>query len=676
MNAKDKVTAIKGVGPKKSDLLSKLGIYTVEDLFLHYPRNYEDRRTVTPVCDMKDGMKALVRARVTHMRKNGFGRNQNVYLTCEDETGTFEALFFHAGFIANTVRFGEYYDFYGTCENNGRRRMLHPSFRPADDRNRGIIPVYPLTKGISNSEMINLQRRISEDGVYIEDYLPEDVRRRNNLCDIRYALSNVHFPEDRRKLSEARYRIVFDELLIVQLGILMMKAGRNPDGRAISFSSSVDEGEYIDSLPYALTNAQRRTVSEIMDDMESSTVMNRLVQGDVGSGKTAVAQIAMYKAVKSGYQAVLMAPTEILARQHFEDIRKSFEPFGIRCGFLGGRMKAAERKECIKEVQDGSVDVLIGTHAVISDDVVFSRLGLVITDEQHRFGVNQRALLGKKGEHPDRLVMTATPIPRTLAVVIYGDLDISIIDELPKGRKPVATEALDEKERDRAYDYLECELKNGRQGYVVTPLIEENEETSLKSVDEVYRELRDRFSGFEVEMLHGEMKPQLKDEIMERFRLGEIQVLVSTVVIEVGINVPNATVMVIENAERFGLAQLHQLRGRVGRGALRSKCFVITGGKSETARERADIMEKSNDGFYIAEQDLKLRGPGDIFGIRQHGLPDMKMADMARHVKVLKKAGDEARYLINNYEYFCSSECDMLRNKVSDMFGQDMTFNL
>ena len=404
--------------------------------------------------------------------------------------------------------------------------------------------------------------------------------------------------------------------------------------------------------------------------------MNRLVQGDVGSGKTAVAQIAMYKAVKSGYQAVLMAPTEILARQHFEDIRKSFEPFGIRCGFLGGRMKAAERKECIKEVQNGSVDVLIGTHAVISDDVVFSRLGLVITDEQHRFGVNQRALLGKKGEHPDRLVMTATPIPRTLAVVIYGDLDISIIDELPKGRKPVATEALDEKERDRAYDYLECELKNGRQGYVVTPLIEENEETSLKSVDEVYRELRDRFSGFEVEMLHGEMKPQLKDEIMERFRLGEIQVLVSTVVIEVGINVPNATVMVIENAERFGLAQLHQLRGRVGRGALRSRCFVITGGKSETARERADIMEKSNDGFYIAEQDLRLRGPGDLFGIRQHGLPDMKMADMARHVKVLKKAGDEARYLINNYEYFCSSECDMLRNKVSDMFGQDMTFNL
>lgn len=676
MNAKDKVTAIKGVGPKKSDLLSRLGIDTVEDLIHHYPRDYEDRRTLTPVCEMKDGMKALVRARVTHMRKNGFGKNQNVYLTCEDETGTFEALFFHAGYIVNTVRYGEYYDFYGVCENNGRRRMIHPSFRPSDDRNRGIIPVYPLTKGISNSEMINLQRRISEDGVYVQDYLPEDVRKRNNICDIFYALRNVHFPEDKTKLSEARYRIVFDELLMVQLGILMMKAGRNPDCTAVSFSSSVDEGEYIDSLPYELTNAQRRAVSEIMDDMESGTVMNRLVQGDVGSGKTAVAQIAMFKAVKSGYQAVLMAPTEILARQHFEDIRRSFEPFRIRCGFLGGKMKVTERKECIREVEEGSVDVLIGTHAVISENVVFNRLGLVITDEQHRFGVNQRALLGRKGEHPDRLVMTATPIPRTLAVVIYGDLDISVIDELPKGRKPIVTEALDEKERDRAYDYLECELGKGRQGYVVTPLIEENEDMSLKSVDEVYRELEKRLSGYKVGMIHGEMKPQVKDEIMERFRLGQIQVLVSTVVIEVGINVPNATVMVIENAERFGLAQLHQLRGRVGRGSHQSNCFIITGGKSETARERAEIMEKSNDGFYIAEQDLRLRGPGDIFGTRQHGLPDMRMADMARHTKVLKKAGDEARYLINHYEYFCSSECEMLRDKVSEMFGQEMTFNL
>lgn len=677
MNAKDSITVLPGIGPKKAQLLGGMGIETVEDLYLLYPRTYEDRRDITPVSEMEHGKKCLVRARVRQIRRNGFGKNQNVYMTCEDDSGSFEAIFFHSPYIVSSVKTGSLYDFYGTCDTGyGKVRMMHPQFHPADDSKRGIIPVYPLTKGISGREMIKYQKIVSEAENCITDYLPEQVRERNNICGLEYAIKNIHFPESRQKLAEARYRIVFDELLTVQLGIAMMRAGRSISEKAVVFSEAADEGEYIDSMPYNLTNAQRRAVSDIIEDMESDSVMNRLLQGDVGSGKTAVAEIALFKAAKSGYQAVMMAPTEILARQHYEGIKESFDRFGINTVFLGGKLKESEKREVLAQLKDGSADVLIGTHAVISDSVEFKNLGLVITDEQHRFGVNQRALLGSKGEHPDRIVMTATPIPRTLAVVLYGDLDISVIDELPAGRKPVKTTALTTQQREQAYSFLEEELKKGRQGYVVTPIIEDNEQMDVLSVTAAFDMLSERFPGYTVRMLHGEMKSQEKDDIFREFREGNIDILVSTVVIEVGINVPNATVMIIENAERFGLAQLHQLRGRVGRGSHSSTCFIITGGGSETAAERAAIMEKSNDGFYIAEEDLKLRGPGDIFGTRQHGIPDMKMADMARHGDILRKAGKEAALLIGNYDYFMSSECDALRERISKTFGQDMTFNL
>ena len=676
MKGKDSVTAISGIGPKKAELLENLRIRTVEDLYLHYPRDYEDRREITPVCRMNEERKILVRARVRNIRSSGYGRNQNVYLICEDNTGSFEALFFHAGFIRNTVKIGMEYDFFGYADmKRNVPRMIHPEFSPSNDENRGIIPIYPLTKGISNNEMRKWQKKLLDEVEY-EEYLPQRIIERNNLCSLSYALSNVHFPEERQKLAEAKYRIVFDELLTMQLGIMLMKSRYSGKSGGIMFSPSVDEGEYIDKMPYQLTRAQKKAVEEIIEDMESPAVMNRLLQGDVGSGKTAVAEIALFKAVKSGYQAVLMAPTEILAVQHYEGIKKSFSAFGIEVGFLGGKIKTSERKNTLEGIENGTIGVVIGTHAVISETVHFKNLGLVITDEQHRFGVNQRTLLGNKGEHPDRLVMTATPIPRTLAVVLYGDLDVSVIDELPAGRLPVKTKALDGKKRNEAYDILRTELEKGHQAYVVTPLIDENEDMDILSVNEVYTELKEKFSDFQVAMLHGEMKSSEKDEIMTAFYENRIQLLVSTVVIEVGINVPNATVMVIENAERFGLAQLHQLRGRVGRGKDQSQCILITEGKSEVARERAAIMEKSNDGFYIAEEDLKLRGPGEIFGTRQHGLPDLRMADLVRHVKVLKAAGDEAKRIASEDPLLETDENRPIMEKITNIFGDNITFNL
>lgn len=676
MKSTDNITKIPGIGPKKAEALQKLGIRTVEDMYLHFPRDYEDRRELTSVADMKEGKKLLVRAKVLSIKSVGYSRRgTTVSLLLEDRTGTFEAVFFNAPYIKNSVFKGKSYDFYGNATLQNGRKMIHPRFQPSSDDNRGIIPVYPLTKGISNNEMIKFQKSIMENLEDMDDYLTEDIRKRNNLCDLRYALENVHFPTERNLLAEGKYRIVFDEMLIMQLGILMLRSGRSHSGSVI-FSQNVDEGKYIDSMPYELTNAQRRAVDEIISDMESDHSMNRLLQGDVGSGKTAIAEIAMYKACESGYQAALMAPTEILARQHYEHISKAFKPFGIKACFLGGKMKQSEKNTCIEGIKNGDIKIIIGTHAVISKDVEFSNLGLVITDEQHRFGVNQRTLLGKKGENPNKLLMTATPIPRTLAVVIYGDLDISVIDELPKGRLPVITKAFDEKSRNKAYDVLKRELSEGRQGYVVTPLIEENKELGLKSVFEVYDELKKKYKDYRVEMLHGEMKTSEKDEIMEQFRQNKINLLVSTVVIEVGINVPNATVMIIENAERFGLAQLHQLRGRVGRGKHRSYCMLISAKSTETSAKRAEIMETSNDGFYIAEEDLKLRGPGEIFGTRQHGLPDFKMADMVKHINVLKKAGKEAVRLEQSNDYYESDEYEALRRRVKAFFGDDITLNI
>lgn len=679
MDLKESVTSLKGVGPKKAEALKKLGISTMEDLVFFLPRSYEDRRNRVDISDAAEDQNSVVTGEVKLVVNDRYrgGRKQMLRLLVEDGTGSMEVVFFNAKYLQHSFRTGRKYTFFGKVTRNfGKMQMIHPEFSDADGMEDGILPVYPLTKGISQREMRTWQKSLKKIYAMAEDILSSEAVERNRLCSLSYALENVHFPQEKQKLLEAKYRLIFDELLILQTGLFMARQNVTDGRNGIAFSPEADTGRYIESLPYPLTGAQQRCVEEIERDLESSTAMNRLVQGDVGCGKTAVAEIAMYKAVKSGYQAVLMAPTEILAAQHFDGISRAFEAHGIRTAFLTGSLKAAQKREVLEQIATGEAQVIIGTHAVIQPDVDFSRLGLVITDEQHRFGVRQRVKLREKGENPNVLVMTATPIPRTLSVILYGDLDVSIIDELPPGRQQTVTRCLKSEKRGECYDFVEQQLKQGRQAYVVTPLIEESETLDAKSAEQVAAELKKRFRGYSVELIHGAMSQDEKDRIMESFSRGETDVLVATVVIEVGINVPNATVIVIENSERFGLAQLHQLRGRVGRGSHRSYCFLILDGGSEIAEKRGQIMETSSDGFFIAEEDLKLRGPGEIFGTRQHGLPDLAITDLSKHMKILEQAKEEAKAMLADDPALDAPEHSALRRRITKLFGEDLTLDL
>lgn len=679
MDLRESVTSLKGVGPKKAEALKKLGISTMEDLVFFLPRSYEDRRNRVDISDAAEDQNSVVTGEVKLVVNDRYrgGRKQMLRLLVEDGTGSMEVVFFNAKYLQHSFRTGRKYTFFGKVTRNfGKMQMIHPEFSDADGMEDGILPVYPLTKGISQREMRTWQKSLKRAYSMAEDILSSEAVERNRLCSLSYALENVHFPQEKQKLLEAKYRLIFDELLILQTGLFMARQNVTDGRNGIAFSPEADTGRYIESLPYPLTGAQQRCVEEIERDLESSTAMNRLVQGDVGCGKTAVAEIAMYKAVKSGYQAVLMAPTEILAAQHFDGISRAFEAHGIRTAFLTGSLKAAQKREVLEQIATGEAQVIIGTHAVIQPDVEFSRLGLVITDEQHRFGVRQRVKLREKGENPNVLVMTATPIPRTLSVILYGDLDVSIIDELPPGRQQTVTRCLKSEKRGECYDFVEQQLKQGRQAYVVTPLIEESETLDAKSAEQVAAELKKRFRGYSVELIHGAMSQDEKDRIMESFSRGETDVLVATVVIEVGINVPNATVIVIENSERFGLAQLHQLRGRVGRGSHRSYCFLILDGGSEIAEKRGQIMEASSDGFFIAEEDLKLRGPGEIFGTRQHGLPDLAITDLSKHMKILEQAKEEAKAMLADDPALDAPEHSAFRRRITKLFGEDLTLDL
>lgn len=596
-----------------------------------------------------------------------------IYKTvASDETDSIILTWFNQMFVKKSLKPLEEYIFYGKVNVGiGRKEMSAPIFeKPGENKNLGkIVPIYPLTDGITQ----NVLRGIIQSAVdmvkgKLEETLPSNIIKENNLCDINYAIEKIHFPVELSEFEVARHRIAFEELLIMQLGLLSIKAKGKVDEKGISFSLKGKIEELLDTLPYKLTNAQMRVWKEIEKDMEKETPMNRLVQGDVGSGKTVVATLAMLKAVNNGFQAAMMAPTAILAKQHYLGISKMLAPFGIKCELFTSDLTKTQKSKLLQALKDGEIDIAIGTHALLEENVEFNNCGLVITDEQHRFGVRQRGILTAKGEKADTLVMTATPIPRTLAIILYGDLDISIIDELPPGRQKIDTYAVKRNLEERVNNFVIKELANGRQAYIVCPLVEESENFDAKSVTEMFDYYKDVFKDYNVAVLHGRMKAKEKDEIMAKFKSGEINVLISTTVIEVGVDVPNATIMIIENAERFGLAQLHQLRGRVGRGKFKSYCILKYESNSEIVKQRMEIMQKSSDGFVISEKDLELRGPGEFFGTKQHGIPEFKVANLITDVKILKEAQVVANNILSSDPELLKEENQKIKQKIDKLF--------
>lgn len=679
MQINDSISVLKGVGPKKVEIFRDMGIVTIEDLALYFPKSYEDRRTVTPISELKAGSDFLIRARLVNKRMgaNRFNKKTPLVLNVSDDSGMLEVVFFNGYFLNKLFDIGKEYVFYGRItENLDRFQIVHPEFTLAgsSDDIREIIPVYSLRQGISQKEMRRMQRDIK--GVYssIKEWIPEDIVKKNKLASLDFAISNMHFPSNAKKVLQSRYRLVFDELFTLETGLMYMKSD---DSDVTGISIDVSKGdEFISKLPFELTSGQRESWNEIKDDLQKPKKMNRLLQGDVGSGKTIIAEAAMLSAAASGFQSVIMAPTELLARQHFDTFVKDLSDHEISPVILISSMKASDKRMAMESISSGKAKVIIATHAVLEENIVFKNLGLVITDEQHRFGVNQRRKLSGKGEGVNILVMTATPIPRTIAAILYGDLDISQIRTMPKGRKGIHTYKCSQGERNRVFNFVEKEMKAGRQAYVVAPLIEDSESIDAKSANAIFDELQDRFDDFNIKLVHGAMKSADKDKIMQDFASAKVDLLVSTTVIEVGINVPNASVMVIENAERFGLAQLHQLRGRVGRGSDDAYCFLMCYTDSELANARMDIMTGSMSGFDIAEEDLKLRGPGEIFGTRQHGLPQLKISDLLRHRDVLEAAMNSARELIERDSKLEKPESVMVKQKVKKMFGSDISIDL
>ena len=669
------VQYVKGIGPKKADKLNKLGIFTLKDLLYYFPRQFEDRNNLKKIAQLEDGEKVTIKAVISSI--NTFSPKEGMTLTkidVKDETGSAKLVFFNKSYIKNTFRPGDSILVFGKVKkkfNNLELTSCQLEYLTNSPKNTcRFMPVYQLTYGVTNKEIMSIIRTVLEDKeLIIQEYMPQRIIEKYRLCSIDFAVRNIHSPSSKESLKIALYRIVFEELLILQLGLFVFKSGRNKED-GIKFETSKDLKKIISALPFKLTKAQNRALDEIIQDMNLEKIMNRLVQGDVGSGKTVVALLALANCVLNGYQGALMAPTEILAWQHYISLTESLKDFGINVGLLIGSLTKKQKDTVLEQIKNNEIDILIGTHALIEDKVEFNNIGLVITDEQHRFGVMQRSKLSLKGANPDILVMTATPIPRTLALILYGDLDISIIDELPPGRQPIETIAIEKSKRDRAYNNLvRREVESGRQVYIVCPLVEESEAIEAKSAVELVEELRaEYFHDLRLGLLHGKMKSSEKDEVMRLFKDKEIDILVSTTVIEVGVNVPNATLMIIENAERFGLAQLHQLRGRVGRGSHKSYCVLIYDSKTDVCRQRMAIMEETNDGFKISEKDLEIRGPGEFFGTRQHGLPELKVANLFKHIKILKLAQQEARYILGEDNNLQLKENMALKKEIIDKF--------
>ena len=650
IDLKQNVQYIKGVGPNRVKLLNLLGIYTIEDLISYYPRAYQDRSKTKKIEELQEGEEALIEA-VTLSGVSTFKLRKNMSVSkvqVQDDTGRCLITWFNQDYIKSTIHAKEKYKFYGKVTKKiGQTEMTSPVFdKEGENKNTGkIIPVYPTTKKLSE----NAIRQAIENALMLvenelEDNLPEYIKKEYELENLETAVKQIHFPTDFNSLTEARKRLVFEELLTFQLALLSLKNQYDNEIRGIKYSKQVKMSDVINTLPFKLTKAQLKVLEEIDQDMESDKPMNRLLQGDVGSGKTVVAMISAYKAVKSGYQVAVMAPTTILASQHIVNFNKILNQFGIKCELLVSSLTKKQKNIVLDKLKNGEIDIIIGTHALLQENVEFKKLGLVVTDEQHRFGVKQRSIIAGKGNNPDILVMTATPIPRTLAIIVYGDLDISVIDELPPNRKKIDTVAVKENMSDRIISFIKKNVDEGRQAYIVCPFVDENEEMEdVKSVEKLAESYKDEiFKDYKVEILHGKMKPKEKDKIMQDFKENKISILISTTVIEVGVDVPNANIMVIENAERFGLAQLHQLRGRVGRGEYKSYCILKYNSNSGRVRERMKIMTETEDGFKIAEKDLELRGAGEFFGTRQHGLPEFKIANIFEDIKILKQVQELA----------------------------------
>lgn len=662
---------LKGVGSKRKVLFEKLKVPTIGALLRFYPRTYEDWSNFTDIADAPEGCACCIKATVVSpVRESLIRRGMTLYKVrvCDGES-YLNITFFNNRFVKNSLKYGEEFLFYGVVKSNfGNYEMVSPNFMPSD-KVSAMRPVYPQTQGLTSRQIESAMRNALELlPETVKDPIPEKIRERFNLCELRFAIENIHFPKNKETLAAARKRITFEELLLLQIGLSQIKENNRKENK-FKLAQNFSE-DFWKLLPFEPTNAQVRTVNECIADMMAENAMHRLIQGDVGSGKTAVAAALCYSAVKSGMQVAIMVPTEILAEQHFHFFSSVLGAVGMRVEILTGSTPKTKKRRIKDYLEVNAIDIIIGTHALLSDDVYFGKLGLIITDEQHRFGVSQRAKLVSKGHEPHVVVMSATPIPRTLAMIIYGDLDISILDEMPPGRQKIDTFCISGEKRVRAYNFIKNLIDEGRQAYIVCPLVDEND-SDLLSAQEYAQKLQDEFfQNYKIGLLHGKMSAREKNYIMNAFAAGNFDILVSTTVIEVGVDVPNSVVMLIENAERFGLSQLHQLRGRVGRGEHKSYCILVSDNKNEDTIRRLRTICQTNDGLKIADEDLKIRGPGDFMGARQHGLPDLHIAGLIKDINILNDSKNAALEILNEDPKLELEKNRVLKAEVMRLFGK------
>lgn len=671
------IETLKGIGEKTAKLFEKVGIRTIDDLLHYYPKGYDTYGEPKAIGELSEdetsAVEGFLKSGATGVHINGLSI---VQATISDMTGKLRLVWYHMPYLKNTLRPDSHFIFRGRVirKKNGLTMEQPQMFKPEayEELLSSMRPVYAQTKGLGNKTITSAVEQALAIRTLERDYLPASLRISNELAEYNFAIEHIHFPANEEDLRFARKRLVYDEFFFFLLAVRHLKEKRQNIRSPFHVEKQEECRRLLKDLPYRLTNAQLRTLEEVLGDLKSGSVMNRLIQGDVGSGKTIIAVLALLAVCENGYQGALMVPTEVLARQHYESVAELFAAHGVekKVILITGSMTAKEKRLAYEKVASHEADIIIGTHALIQEKVVYDNLALVITDEQHRFGVAQREMFGNKGQMPHVLVMSATPIPRTLAIILYGDLDISVIDELPANRLPIKNCVVDKSYRPRAYRFIENEVKNGRQAYVICPMVEESEMIEAENVLDYTKALRENLPGIRVEYLHGKMKGKEKNKIMEEFAAGNIQVLVSTTVIEVGVNVPNATVMMIENAERFGLAQLHQLRGRVGRGDKQSYCIMVNASGNKEKNRRLEVLNKSNDGFYIASEDLKLRGPGDLFGIRQSGDLEFQLADIYTDAVTLKKVSEDVNRLLTRDENLEEEENQELKKRL-DRFMEE-----